>query len=217
MKRKEIITHFAEHLSHFDETYQKLSFVRKGKSVAYYRRGPSHVNKFNISLSSNPSWRPSAIAWIDPMIWIELKDVSSVASDLVGENLLLLANAPKILLNFPMSFLLPLESRVKLYATETKDFAGILETVTDHFLQYGLPFFDSMSSADGVINQFESGNLISSVQDKIFLISVMASYIVLGRFDSASSILETSFSKPGARRKYAVLFENLPEVIAKYS
>lgn len=195
-----------------DSRFKAFDFKRSAKSTFYTRRRTGVCQKFDFTLAVNPSYNREAVAHIYPRIRLEIEEVSNIASKLVKGNSILLANAPEVLVNRPFEHLVPKNERLQWYAYNLLDFAEIAEKITSQFEKWGAPFFDDYWTPCDIVKGFEADDDRPRLQHN-WTIFVISSYLVLHRIDDAIALAETSFSTPGLRKKFAVVFENLPKTI----
>lgn len=196
-----------------DAALSTISFQRNSKSTEFIRRLASATQALDMSATANPSYAHGAIAHIYPRIKLSMPDVCEKAKDLVDGNLLLLADAPDIMVNRPLEHFVSKAQRVQWYAFHENDFAVIMQEITEVFIKFGLPFFDSYRNATDVVRGYEDGDDRPKLQEN-WAIFVSAAYLVLGKTDLAFNVLSSSFHSPGARRRYAIVFKNMEHILA---
>ena len=141
-----------------------------------------------------------------------MPDVCKRARELVGENLLLLANAPEVMVNKPLDHLVPLPERVQWYAFQQEDLRRIAREIGETFLKWGSPFFDDHRNAEDLVRGFEAEDGRPKLQEN-WSIFIAAAYLVVGQKERAWEVVDSAFRTPGARAKYSVVFNHLQKLL----
>ena len=137
MTSSEIKAAFIQSLASEDSKFLAFDFKRSPKSTFYTRRRSGVSQRFDATLAVNPSYVREALAHVYPRVRLEIEDVSDIASQLVGGNPVLLANASKVLVNRPFEHLVPKEERLQWYAYKPSDFTKITAAITTQFEKWG--------------------------------------------------------------------------------
>lgn len=195
-----------------DAKLAETAFTRPSKSVEYTRRLPDAIQVLNVDLAIRPSYARGAIAHVYPRVRLSIPSVCQKAAELVSGNPALLANAPQIMVNRPLEHLIPKAERDQWYAFQEDDFLGIARDVVGVFLKWGTPFFDHYHTAEDVVKGFEAGDERPKLQEN-WTIFVAAAMLVQGNGRRAADLLGSTFSSPGLRRKYAMIFSNLERML----
>jgi hypothetical protein len=194
-----------------DLIFHKHDFSRTAKATFYRRVKAETCQIFDFSLAVRPAYSQEALAHIYPRIRLEMKDVSAVASKLIEGKPALLANAPEIVVNRPLEHFVPKSERVQWYVKNVDDFIVIVDSIASQFEKWAMPFFEDYLSAQDIIRGYEANDDRPRLQES-WGIFVIAAYVLSGRFEDAFSVAETMYATPGARKKFAPIFVNLPRV-----
>lgn len=191
-----------------DEPLRSEGFIRKEGSVIFSRKLNASQQEIVFVADWNPKYQPGAEAHLHPMLRLKIPAISKLAVTLVKGDEMLLAGAPEIILNQPIEFTAPKDAHVRWFATGSKEFVDVCQSILGFLRQWVLPLLSELSTPEDLVRAYESKD-VRIMKQKHWHIFVVAAYEELGRKDEARKVVDEHFGSPGMRRRYASLFETV--------
>lgn len=203
--KNQILETLAESL---DEPLKAVGFNRNRRSLVYVRNVNGAEHRITFVIHSYPKYQPGAEAHIYPAIQIGMPQVCEAALALVNGDMLLLANAPDMIVSQPAEFTAPQDKRQQWFTSGNEQFIAACESIKTFLFDWVLPFLSQVSTPADLVRIYET-NDDRMMKLQHWHIRVAAAYQVLGKTDKAREVVQRHFGSLGLRRRYAPLFTSL--------
>jgi hypothetical protein len=188
-----------------DEFLREHGFARANRSLEYVRVCQDGQQTLRMDVDFKPSYQLAADCRIYPWICVIFPEVNRLAIEMVGGNRLLIPH-PDITFSQPFDTIMPRGANVRWYTFGSDSIPDVLRSIKGALQEFVIPFADDYRTIDSLASAYvKRDERLLWVRE--FYVDVAAAYLLLGRPGDAMQVLEKTFRRPGARRKYAAAFE----------
>lgn len=190
-----------------DRSLAKHGFKRPKRSTTYKRQLTHAVQEINVFADFFPRYEPTAEAHLHAHLILKFPELSEQALRLVDGNVRLLGQ-PEVVMNEPIEFAAPKDVRRKWYAYNPGDYPMIGEDMYDFIEKWVVPLLEKLQTPDDLIKIYETNDK-RIIKQHHWYIYVVAAFLLKGDKDSARQVMETNLGRPGLRKIYAAVYDNL--------
>lgn len=191
-----------------DEQLLSEGFIRKEGDLTFVRKLNSSQQEIVFAANWHPNNQRDSEIHLTPMLRLKMQTISNLALELVKGDKMLLAGAPKIILNQPIDFAAPKNIRVRWFANDTSELVSNCQSIVTFLKGWTLPLLSNLSTPEDLVRVYET-NDVRIMRQKHWYVFVIAAYQILGRTSDVKRVMDEQFESLGVRRKYASLFQEI--------
>ena len=183
-------------------------FKRKGKSIAYRKKLEDVEQEINFYATFFPRYNIGAEAHIQPMFALKNSSVTKKALELANGNEAIVGGTSGLILNQDIQFAAPSDKHESWYAKDSTGYYAIGLSICKFMDSWLYGLLKDTDSLDAFINAFESSDP-RVLRQKHGYVYATAACLLRGERARGQAIMETFLGKPGLRKMYAAVYENL--------
>lgn len=196
-----------------DGALAETGFKRSKRSVNYVRRTGDARQTIAFTGDYVPRYQPGAELCLLPQMHLAMKPVTEAALRLVAGDAWLLANAPDIIVNQPITFTAPKDARVPLVASGLGQMTERVDEICGFVNTWVVPFVDVITTPNELIGIYENAD-DRMMKQRHWYLFIAAAHLVNGNAGTALTVLQDNLGAPGLRRRFSVAFETLESMLS---
>lgn len=193
---------------HADDALNALGFKRRRGSLDYIRKVDDSIQKIVFAVDYNPKYEAGADVHLHPNMHLSMPLVSDFTLRLADGNKMLLANAPDLIVNQPIDFVMPKEERSRFFATGLEEMKRQVAQLIELIKQWSIPFFDELTTVQRLVEFYEREDERMMKQRHWYLF-IAGANLALGQEKAALEVLEKNYKNSGLKSRYASAFAYL--------
>jgi hypothetical protein len=189
-----------------DQYMADRGFKRFKASLSYLRNVANTVQRLDIPIQIHPSDNPNSAAAIYPWMEVRIPPVDRILDEMIGADFGLLEGVSGGTSKQPISFISQKQHTGRWYVYQPDSISEIVVEMRTVFETWAMPLLETYRNAEDIVAADERGDQ-RLIRDRAQIMRVVAAAIACGRRDYARKVMEKAFSAPGARTRYAKVFE----------
>lgn len=180
-------------------------FRRTPKSIDYVRTVPDGKQYLRFNLQLKPAYNPNAESRLNPHICAVFPALNQIVIEMVKDAELLVA-APEITFNQPIDIAMPKDQNIRWYTSGRASVYSCISSIQMALNTWTIPFLDEYKTIGSLTTAYVKHDPRFMWQRQ-FYIYIAAAFMFLNQPACAMKVLDDHFGKPGARKKYAKIFD----------
>lgn len=183
-----------------DDKLKRYGFIRTKNSIGYIRTLGDARQVIIFDTNFSPKYQLNAEAHIYPAMHFHMKSVSDATLQLVGGNKMLLADAPDMIFNQPIDFMVPIENRVRWFGSGFSEISQKILEIVNFIEKRVIPFFDELETPEDLVKLYEVDDE-RLIKQRHWYLFIAGAELTLGNKSAALAVLENNLGSPGLRKR----------------
>jgi len=196
---------------HADPPFLEQGFKRSKRSLSYVQKFERAKQTLAVHFDSLRSDGTTDEIRISPSISLMMPELVPVSLSLIGGNKLLLANAPEVLLNQPISLCMPEQRQGSWYAVDTEEISVRVKEFVTFSSDWVFDFLAKLRTPEDLLHLYETGDPRVMFQQHSYIHLAAAAYVVRGP-QEALNIVQKHFASAGTKRRFQAAHDYLGEL-----